>query len=62
MAVYQKRGFQVETLLMDGEFRNLHPMVYAKLHTELDIVSRGDNVPDVEWYIITIKVRARGNK
>lgn len=59
-SLYQKRGFCVETLLMDGEFRNLRPLVHERLQAEMNVVSRGEHVPEVERYIRTVKERVRG--
>lgn len=59
-ALYKKRGFNVKTLMMDGEFKHLTPEIHETIHAELNIVARGDHVPEVECYIRMIKERVRG--
>ena len=57
---YKKRGFKVETLMMDGQFDKdgLNGDV-AGLGTNLNAVARNEHVPEIERNIRTIKDRSR---
>jgi hypothetical protein len=56
--LYAKRGFRVETLLMDGEFEPLRGEL-SILGITLNTVSRGEHVPEAERRIRTLKERTR---
>jgi len=56
--IYQKRGFRVNSMLMDGQFEGLAGDL-AELGITLNTVARGEHVPEVERHIRTIKERAR---
>ena len=57
---YAKRGFQITTLLMDGQFNkdNLDGEI-ANFGITLNTVSADEHVPEIERHIRTIKERAR---
>jgi hypothetical protein len=57
-AIYSKRGFQVKTMLMDGQFEGLIGDL-SEIGITLNTVARGEHVPEVERHIRTIKERAR---
>ena len=57
--LYEKRGYHVHTLLMDGEFRHMRSLVHESLKANLNVTGRGQHVPEVERYIRTIKERTR---
>jgi hypothetical protein len=56
--LYAKRGFRVETLMMDGEFEPLRGEL-SILGITLNTVSRGEHVPVAERRIRTLKERTR---
>ena len=56
--IYQKRGFKVDSMLMDGQFEGLAGDL-AELGITLNTVARGEHVPEVERHIRTLKERAR---
>jgi hypothetical protein len=58
--MYAKRGFQVTTLLMDGQFNkdNLDGEI-AAFGITLNVVAADEHVPEVERHIRTIKERSR---
>ena len=56
--IYHKRGFKIETMLMDGQFEGLIGDL-AEIGITLNTVARGEHVPEVERHIRTIKERAR---
>ncbi len=56
--IYKKRGFVIETMLMDGQFEGIAGKV-ADFGVMLNTVTRGKHVPEAERYIRTIKERAR---
>jgi hypothetical protein len=51
---YMKWGFNVTHILLDGQFEPLCGDV-AGLGISLTVVSRDEHVPEIEWYIRTIK-------
>jgi hypothetical protein len=53
-ATYMKRGFKMESLLMDGQFETIRGDL-AELQITLNTVARGEHVPEVERHIRTIK-------
>ncbi|KAL7460774.1 hypothetical protein ACHAXS_001215, partial [Conticribra weissflogii] len=55
--IYQRGGFRVQTLLMDGEFEKIKPLLPEVL---VNTTSAGEHVGDIERHIRTIKERARG--
>jgi hypothetical protein len=57
-STYMKRGFQIESLLMDGQFETIRGDL-AEMQITLNTVARGEHVPEVERHIRTIKERAR---
>jgi hypothetical protein len=57
-ATYMKRGFEIESLLMDGQFETIRGDL-AEMQITLNTVARGEHVPEVERHIRTIKERAR---
>ena len=57
-AVYAKPGFKITTLLMDGEFDSISGPL-AGMGITLNMVSRGEHVPEAERRIRTIKERTR---
>eukprot|EP00957_Ditylum_brightwellii_P063947 4851216-Ditylum_brightwellii.AAC.1 len=56
LAMYKKRRFQSDVLLMDREFRSLGEAL-AQLGVELNVTSRSEYVPKVERAIRTTKER-----
>jgi hypothetical protein len=56
--IYNKRGFQIESALMDGQFEGLTADL-AEIGITLNTVARGQHVPEVERHIRTIKECAR---
>ena len=56
--VYKKRGFTIETMLMDGQFEGITGDL-AEFGITLNTVARGEHVPEAERYIRTIKERAK---
>lgn len=54
--VYQKHGFKVTNLLMDGQFKPIGGDL-SMLHVNLNTVSNAEHVPEVERYIRTTKER-----
>jgi len=57
-SMYMRRGFIIQTLLMDGQFESLRGDI-ADLQITLNTVSNDEHVPDIEQYIRTTKERAR---
>jgi hypothetical protein len=55
-SLYSKSGFILRTILMDGQFESLHGDL-ARIGTDLNTVSNDDHVPEVKWYIRTLKER-----
>lgn len=55
--IYQRGGFRAQTLLMDGEFEKIKPLLPEVL---VNTTSAGEHVGDIERHIRTIKERARG--
>ena len=60
-ALYTSRGFQVKTLLMDGEFVPLRQPV-ADLSIALNVTSANEHVPQIERQIRVIKERVRATR
>jgi hypothetical protein len=57
---YLKQGFQIEVLLMDGQFNKDHlETEITKFHISFDCVCAGKYMPEIEQYICTIKERAQ---
>jgi hypothetical protein len=56
--IYQGRGFKVTHLLMDGQFESLRDAMNAT-GVSLNIVARGEHVPEVERLIRTLKERVQ---
>jgi len=56
--IYRHYGFSVTHILGDGQFEFLDPSKIAPGIT-LNIVTRGEHVPEVERYIRTVKERTR---
>ena len=56
--VYHKRGFRVSTFLMDGQFDVIRGDL-AEMNITLNVVARGEHVPEIERHIRTIKERVR---
>ena len=56
--VYMKRGFRINTFLMDGQFDVIRGDL-SELNITLNTVARGEHVPEVERQIRTIKERVR---
>ena len=54
--VYMKRGFRINTFLMDGQFDVIRGNL-SELNITLNTVARGEHVPEVERQIRTIKER-----
>ena len=52
--VYHRRGFKIIHLLMDGQFEPIHGDL-SSLRITLNTVANDDHVPEVEWYIRTLK-------
>lgn len=57
-AIYMKRGFNITTILMDGQFEPLRTDL-AGLNISLNSVSRDEHVPEIERAIRTVKERVR---
>jgi len=56
--LYKRRGFQVDLLLMDGEFESIRGDL-AGIGITLNMVSRDEHVSDAERRIRTLKERCR---
>jgi hypothetical protein len=56
--IYKKRGFNITTVLMDGQFEGITGDL-AGFGVTVNTVARGEHVPEAERYIRTIKERAR---
>jgi hypothetical protein len=56
--LYKTKGFQVENMLMDGEFECLRGDL-AALGVALNTTANDEHVGDIERYIRTVKERAR---
>ena len=57
-ATYARRGFLVNTIAADNEFSTLDASLSAE-GMALNVVSRGEHVPEVERHIRTLKERCR---
>jgi hypothetical protein len=57
-SAYNKRGFNITHMLVDGEFETLRGDV-AALGITLNVVSRDEHVPEIERFIRTVKERTR---
>jgi acetolactate synthase regulatory subunit len=57
-SVYRKRGFNITTMLMDGQFEVIRADV-AELGITINASANDEHVTDVERYIRTIKERVR---
>ena len=55
--IYKKRGFNLQTVLMDGQFEGITGDL-AGFGITVNTVARGEHVPEAERYIRTIKERA----
>ena len=55
---YRIRGFTVVTILLDGQFEGLQQR-FLEDNIQLNIVARGEHVPEIERLIRVIKERAR---
>jgi hypothetical protein len=49
---YDQRGFQVNTIMVNEEFR---PLAQMMPEYEFNLCGANDHVPDIEWYIRTTK-------
>ena len=58
MQAYHARGFRITTILSDGGFKCIR-INLAEMGISLNIMSRNEHVPEVEWYIRTIKERVQ---
>jgi hypothetical protein len=56
--IYMKRGFQLDHMLMDGQFEPLRADL-ADMQITLNTVSNDEHVPEIERHIRTNKERAR---
>ena len=58
---YMKRGFQITTIHIDGEFAPLHDMVYEHMPgvNRINATSANEHVPDIERRVGVIKDRTR---
>jgi hypothetical protein len=56
--IYKKRGFTLQTMLMDGQFEGVTGDL-SEFGVTVNTVARGEHVPEAERYIRTIKERAR---
>ena len=56
--VYKTRGFNIDTVLMDGQFEVLRGDM-ADLGMSLNVTSNNEHVPEIERYIRTVKERTR---
>jgi len=56
--IYLKRGFHISTMLMDGQFHGIQGEL-AEIGITLNVVARGEHVPEIERHIRTIKERVR---
>jgi Reverse transcriptase (RNA-dependent DNA polymerase) len=59
--IYHGRGFEVKTLLMDGEFSPLRHSL-ADLSITLNVTSANEHVPQIERQIRVIKERVRATR
>jgi hypothetical protein len=57
-AIYAKRGFKIIMCHTDGEFESMRGDL-LDLGMDLNVVSAGEHVPEVERYIWTVKERTR---
>jgi Zinc knuckle len=57
-SIYLKRGFNINTMLMDGQFEAIWAEV-AMLGITINTSANDEHVPDVEHYMRTIKERVR---
>jgi Reverse transcriptase (RNA-dependent DNA polymerase) len=57
-SIYSKRGFRIDTVLMDNQFVPLREEL-SDLHITLNTVANGEHVPEVERHIRTLKERVR---
>jgi hypothetical protein len=56
--IYLQRGFQIATMILDGEFETLRGDL-AGMHIALQTASHDDHVPEIERHIRTLKERTR---
>jgi Reverse transcriptase (RNA-dependent DNA polymerase)/Zinc knuckle len=56
--IYAKRGFKLDTLVLDGEFESLRPKL-AEMAITLNVTSRDEHVPEAERRIRVLKERVR---
>jgi hypothetical protein len=59
LRAYNKRGYNVQTINCDGEFRTLMNEVSDKLDIEMNYTSKGEHVPEAERNNRTIGERVR---
>jgi hypothetical protein len=57
-ATYVKRGFNITTLLMDGQFDSLRGEL-SNMGITLNTVANAEHVPEIERHIRTVKERVR---
>ena len=62
LAIYKKRGFDVETALMDGEFTPLIKADILEMGVHLNIISANEHVPEIERRVRVIKERSRSTR
>jgi len=55
---YQKRGFKIQAILADGQFKHIQQIIEQK-GIMLYICAANEHVPEIERYIRTIKERVR---
>ena len=48
-SIYMKRGFEVLTLLMDGQFESIRDDL-AEMRITLNTVSNNENIPEIHFY------------
>jgi hypothetical protein len=56
--LYDKQGFKITNMLMDGQFETLRGNL-GDMQITLDTVSKEEHAPEVERYIRTVKERVR---
>jgi hypothetical protein len=57
-ALYMKRGFRLNHMLMDGQFESIRGDL-SLMQIELNCVSADEHVPEIERHIRTVKERCR---
>lgn len=57
MGVHRQAGFICQTALIDGEFKKVKQKLVNL--TEVNITSKNEHVPEIEWKIRNMKERTR---